>query len=232
MIDALSAEKLVRAFHATRPGETHAAWARVGSYELLASMVSGRVLDLACGSALMPGAVGLDSSREELSLASGARVQGRAQELPFRDQVFDGVVCHLGFMLFDDVESVVREVGRVLVPGGTFVALLGGGPTSDGHDAFHAFLDLAKPCLHGALPGDRRAKSLAGWRELFAGWREPRFERVVLDLGGSFDEVWTFLGASYQLASEHADTVRAALRAQIGERSSCRVVAWVATVAR
>jgi hypothetical protein len=51
----------------------------------------------------------------------------------------------------------------------------------------------------GLSMGDRRASTEAGWRELFADWsgaRDITFDRWPVDLGGTFDEVWSFLSAS------------------------------------
>jgi len=174
----------------------------------------------------MPGAVGLDLVRER-----GVAVQGRAQALPFAGGAFDAVVCHLAFMLFDDVPRVVAELHRVLAPGGAFHALLGGGPIADGDDAFHAFARLM-PRTPGL--GDPRASRPAGWRVLFdrsRGWSEPAFERWAIDLTGSFDEVWAFLGASYQLRD--AERVRAELRALYPvDPVPCTVACYYATVTR
>ena len=157
-------------------------------------------------------------------------VRGRAQELPFRDQSFDAAICHLAFMLFDDVPAVVAELSRVLKPGARFVALLGGGPTADGHDAFHHFASLLST---GTSFGDKRASSEAGWHELFHDWRDITFERWPLDLGGTFDEVWTFLAASYQLRAADHDRIRTALRAAFpGEHVPCSVATYCATAMR
>ena len=232
-------ERFLRAFHASHPGITARAMERAGSYDRLAARATGNVLDLACGDGallrrLAPSAIGIDISREELGTTPRV-VQGRAQQLPFADHVFDTVTCHLAFMLFDDLPAVVRELGRVLAPGGRFVALLGGGPTATGDDAFHRFLAALRP--HLATPrriGDPRAKTEAGWRELFAGWSEPSFERWELDLGGTFDEVWRFLGASYELAPGATVALREHLRALYppGERVPCQVVTWCASIRR
>lgn len=238
-------ERFLRTFHASHPGITARALERGGSYARLAARVpGGRVLDLACGDGallarLPAGSIGLDLSREELGVTPRT-VQGRAQALPFSDGAFDVVTCHLGFMLFDDAPRVVAELRRVLVPGGRFVALLGGGPVASGpgaqgEDAFHRFLDALAPHLGSPRRfGDPRAKSEAGWRELFAGWSTPVFERCELDLGGTFDEVWTFLGASYELKPEVGAAIRAELERSFppGVRVPCRVVTWLAEVVR
>jgi len=232
-------ERFLRAFHDAHPGITARAFGRAGSYERFAARIgAGRVLDLACGDGallrlLPPDAIGLDVSRGELGDRDRV-VQGRAQQLPFADRSFDAVAAHLAFMLFDDLPSVVSELERVLVPGGRFVALLGGGPTADGDDAYHRFLARLQPHLHDRRVADPRARSEAGWRALFGGWSTPVFERWELDLGGTFDEVWAFLGASYELPPEAAQAIREELHARyaIGARVPCRVVTWCTEIRR
>ena len=208
---------------------TSAGLARGGSYEQLWARVAGqRVLDLACGDRVMPGAIGLDASRAELARASGLVVCARAQALPFADRAFDAAVCHLAFMLFDDLPAVVAELARVLAPGATFHALVGGGPTGDGRDAFHVFAEHL-PRSPGF--GDPRANREDGWRELFAGWNDIAFERWPIDLAGSLDDVWAFLAGNYQLAD--ADATRAAVHAAFPERVvPCTVATYYARVTR
>jgi hypothetical protein len=134
-------------------------------------------------------------------------------------------------MLFDDIETVVGELHRVLAPGATFHALLGGGPIAEGEDAFHVFARL----MPKSPPmGDPRSKRTEGWRELFTdarGWSEPTFERWEIDLGGSFDDVWLFLGASYSLTD--ADRIQRELRAAFPtDPVPCRVACYYASVTR
>jgi SAM-dependent methyltransferase len=223
-------ERFLRDFHAARPAATSRALARSGIYERFAERVRGEwVLDLACGDGhltprLGPRAMGIDFSPER-----GPTVRARAQELSFADATFDAVACHLAFMLFDDIELVVAELARVLRSGGTFHALLGGGPTAHGDDAFHALATLLPRA--GIAFGDARSKSEAGWRELFGDrdWRDITFERWEIDLGGNFDEVWAFLGSSYQLAAADHERVRAELRARFfGERVPCAAATYYA----
>jgi SAM-dependent methyltransferase len=231
-------EAFLRRFHAARPGITSAALAgrpvlgaAGDSYDALAAAVprGGRVLDLACGDAYLLGKLGPRAIGVDLAPAPGA-VVGRAQALPFADRSFAACVCHLAFMLFDDLDGVVGELRRVVVAGGTFAAMLGGGPTAVAHDddAFHRFLAIAAP--RGMRFGDRRAGSEAGWRQLFGG--APRFTRLEVDLSGPFATVWRFLGASYQLAAADAPGVRDQLAAHYSARAHvpCRVVLWLATI--
>lgn len=229
-------EAFLHAFHAARPGITARAFARGGSYERLAALVANasRVLDLACGDGALlahmgANAIGIDLSRAELAATRRTAV-ARAQALPFASSAFDAVTCHLAFMLFDDLPAVVRELERVLVPGGAFFALLGGGPTAVGDDAFHRFLELLGP---RATPrfGDPRAKSEAGWDELMPRWTVQPFERWTLDLSGSFDQVWQFLGASYEITQAREAVVRQQLRtvcSAYGDHIPCTAVAYLA----
>jgi ubiquinone/menaquinone biosynthesis C-methylase UbiE len=93
-----------------------------------------KVLDVACGTGVLarevaprvaPGGsvVGLD--RNEGMLAVARRVApavewrpGMAEALPFPDRAFDAVVSQFGLMFFEDRVAALREMWRVLRPGG------------------------------------------------------------------------------------------------------------------
>ena len=93
-----------------------------------------RVLDVACGTGVLAraaservgpgGAVaGLDPSRGMLAVAGelSSAVEwhsGAAEAAPFPDRSFDAVVCQFGLMFFDDRAAAIREMLRVLKPGG------------------------------------------------------------------------------------------------------------------
>ncbi|GAB4482085.1 MAG: methyltransferase domain-containing protein [Burkholderiaceae bacterium] len=93
-----------------------------------------RVLDVACGTGVLAGAArdcvgprgavaGLDPNVEMLAVARRRRHgvewhEGRAEALPFPDASFDRVVSQFGLMFFDDAPAALREMRRVLRPGG------------------------------------------------------------------------------------------------------------------
>ncbi len=134
----------LRDFHQRHPGITedvlaHSHFTGRSPYQWLveATTPSARTLDLACGSAPMAAEgrgrpwIGLDRSPSELSRAARhpntAYVVGTASHLPFTDAAFDVVVCSMALMLLEPLEACVREVERVLAPGGRLVALTPGG---------------------------------------------------------------------------------------------------------
>ncbi|MBN2501714.1 MAG: class I SAM-dependent methyltransferase [Anaerolineales bacterium] len=98
------------------------------------------VLDVACGTGVLAlaaaekvgpdGAViGLDVNAGMLAVARGKASivewrRGRAEELPFPDRSFDVVVCQFGLMFFDDRRTAIREMMRVLRPGGRLVVVV------------------------------------------------------------------------------------------------------------
>jgi len=106
------------------------------------------VLDVACGTGepaisiavLLKGTglvVGIDISPEPLKIAEqracdrslgNARFQqADVHNLPFERASFDRVTCRLGVMFFSDLAQALREMRRVLKPGGR-VTLLAWGP--------------------------------------------------------------------------------------------------------
>ena len=105
----------------------------------LAALQSGeRVLDLACGTGVVArlaapevgtaGQVtGLDINAGMLSAArsvpspAGASItwlEGNAGSMGFPDASFEVILCQQGFQFFPDKPAALREVHRVLVPGG------------------------------------------------------------------------------------------------------------------
>jgi ubiquinone/menaquinone biosynthesis C-methylase UbiE len=90
-----------------------------------------RVLDVACGTGILAreaaarGAAALGLDRNEGMLAMAKRIApaiewktARAEQLPFADDSFDAVVSQFGLMFFEDRIQALREMRRVLKPGG------------------------------------------------------------------------------------------------------------------
>ena len=93
-----------------------------------------RVLDVACGTGVLARAayervgpkgsvIGLDVNEGMLTTAKKKAPpitwkHGRAESLPFDDGSFDAVVSQFGLMFFEDRFAAIREMSRVLSPGG------------------------------------------------------------------------------------------------------------------
>ncbi len=124
-----------------------------------ANIMSGqRVLDVACGTGALTVAVaervsksgavvGLDANPEMLTVArrKHAHIEwrgGRAESLPFADASFDAVVSQFGLMFFDDRVAALREMRRVLRPGGHLaVAVCDALERSPGYASLAALLE-------------------------------------------------------------------------------------------
>lgn len=224
-------------FHARHPGVTSRAFERGGSYAAIVGTLRrhdrARIADLGCGDGYLLAELrragcggpllGLDLSAAELRAASARRtdaqlLRARAQALPLRARTLDVVVSHLAFTLMAELDDVVAELRRVLVPGGHFVAVVGGGPKGD--DAFAGFLELARPFVRGVPRlGELRARSDRGLGELFAaGWAALTVEELAVDLSGTIDDVWQTMAGAYELA--HAsEAERASLHEAFVERA-------------
>ena len=107
--------------------------------ELVEAAPGKELLDIGCGSggalslAARRGAVvtGLDASANLVAIARerlpNARLEiGEMEELPFGDETFDIVTGINSFQFAGDVVNALREAGRVLRRGGTFLALVWG----------------------------------------------------------------------------------------------------------
>lgn len=108
----------------------------------LALAAGERVLDIGCGPAILGAELatevgpsgrvdGVDISESMLALARARCAgldwvglqQGRAEELPFDDDLFDAAVAVQVYEYVPDIEVALREVWRALRPGGRAVIL-------------------------------------------------------------------------------------------------------------
>jgi ubiquinone/menaquinone biosynthesis C-methylase UbiE len=110
-----------------------------GGREWVCSRASGRTLEIAVGTGRNLGLygddvelVGIELSEAMLALARGRAAEldvavdlrrGDAQALDFDDASFDTVTCTISLCSIPDDAAALREVRRVLRPGGRFVAM-------------------------------------------------------------------------------------------------------------
>lgn len=170
-------------------------WAeRVADAAALAS--SERVLDVACGTGVLAreaarrvgtdGTVtGLDRNPGMLDVARGhseriAWREGLAEALPFADSAFDAVVSQFGLMFFEDRAKALREMWRVLRPGGRLAVAVWGG--LDQTPGYAAMTQLLKRLFGDTIAEALRAPYCLGDRDVLralfagAGIAGPRIE--------------------------------------------------------
>lgn len=172
------------------------------------------ILDIACGSGRLAVAlrrrsageaevVGVDFSARMLEVAarraSGPRyVRGDALRLPFDDATFQAATMAFGLRNLADPEAGLREMLRVLVPGGRAVVLEFLRPASSPvGGAYRLYLRHVLPLIGGAISGQPAAyrylsatvdayQTPAQLRELAqrAGWGDVALRRLTLGTVG------------------------------------------------
>lgn len=152
----------------------------------LAVATGDRVLEIACGTGLnLPHlrqlvgergrVVGLDLVSEMLAVArrrigrqgwtNVSLVQADAARLPFREECFDRVLCTFALNIIPEYRDAVREVERVLAPGGRFVAL----EVSLTADSVPRWLGPLVQRVVGTCAIDLSHRSLEAIRDIFGG---------------------------------------------------------------
>jgi demethylmenaquinone methyltransferase/2-methoxy-6-polyprenyl-1,4-benzoquinol methylase len=131
-----------------------------------------QVLDVACGTGDLSIAlfenigarvVGLDFCRPMLELATQKKpeiffVEGDALQLPFEDAAFDAVTIGFGLRNLSSVESGLRELRRVLKPGGWAAVLEFSKPVVPGFRSLAAaYCTRLLPRIGGMISGSRSA---------------------------------------------------------------------------
>lgn len=156
--------------------------------------------------------VGLDQSREMLE--TGRRrvadagldnrielVEGTAERLPLADTSFDGLTFTYLLRYVDDPAATMRELARVVRPGGTMAMLEFGVPRGPARPAWELYVRAGLPLLGAVVsPGWRRVGSFLGESirsfhrryDVLGLWRAAGIESVEsrrLSLGGGL-VVW------------------------------------------
>jgi demethylmenaquinone methyltransferase / 2-methoxy-6-polyprenyl-1,4-benzoquinol methylase len=158
-------------------GNVDKRWRRLVAEGLRPSLVEGaRVLDVACGtgdlSLVLDGAgrarvVGLDFCRPMLEIARRKAgddpaavpfVEGDALRLPFADETFDVVTIAFGLRNLAGVYEGLRELRRILRPGGRVAILEFSSPVVPGFRAlFRFYFTRVLPRVGGLVSGSRGA---------------------------------------------------------------------------
>lgn len=194
-----------------------------------------RLLDVCCGPGMLSAAavtrnataVGIDFpgvvalARKQVP---GASFQsGDATELPFADNSFDAVVCGYGIMHVPDPEKALREMLRVLRPGGRVAlsvwdneaAVTGLGLV---YKAVHAHANLDVPLPHG--PNIFQFSTIESMRDALAGIGFTRVEAT------HFAQYWPLKSGRQFIDAVQEGTVRTrALLAAQTEQAISKMIA-------
>src|SRR5690625_573963 len=89
-----------------------------------------------------------EEKKEELDLKQLQLVHGDAMEMPFNDQVFDYVTIGFGLRNVADYQTVLKEMYRVVKPGGKVVCLETSQPTLIGfRQLYYLYFRYIMPLL-------------------------------------------------------------------------------------
>jgi ubiquinone/menaquinone biosynthesis C-methylase UbiE len=208
--------------------------------EVAALRPGERVLDLACGTGIIArraaervgpsGKVaGLDLNPGMLAVARSVAPpsiewhQASAEAMPLPDEAFDAVLCQLGLQFVPDKPAALREMRRVLAPGGR-LALSVGGPTPP------PFMALDKALARHIDPG------LSVFVQMVFSLHDPnQIERLISDAGfrdvsvriipkplrlpAPADFLWQYISSTplAEAVSQADDAARAALEREVVE---------------
>lgn len=141
-----------------------------------------RVLDVACGTGVLARAAaarvgaagkvaGIDPNPGMLAVAGQLEPavewrQGTAESLPFADHSFDAVVSQFGLMFFTDRRGAVREMSRVLAPGGRMAVVVW--DALENSEAYPLVVELLQKLAGQQAADALRAPFVLGDREQLA----------------------------------------------------------------
>lgn len=169
--------------------------------------------------------------------------QGAAEALPYDDDGFDVGVAQLVFHFVSDPEQGMREMARVVRPGGTVAAAVW--DFEQGMEMLHAFWGAALTLWPDA-PDEARTMRFGRERELFALLQSAGLDDVeettlsVTSTYDSFEELWSSILAgigpagAYLVAKppEDREALRRLMYERVGMPSGSFALTAVARAAR
>jgi ubiquinone/menaquinone biosynthesis C-methylase UbiE len=184
--------------------------------------------------ALDPSGPGLLLARErgrEKGLQSQLRfVQSDVQHLPFADSSLDRITCRCGIMFFPDLDQSLREIRRVLKPGGR-AAFLAWGPLDQ--PFFQSTVGVIMRIVPGtAIPEAARAAFKFSRPGLLSDalerneFRSVQEQHVTLPRiwAGSAAELWQYFQEVGTLERPLVDAIPASLRSKV-DTAACAALA-------
>ncbi len=165
---------------------------------LAAALPGQTALDVACGTGVLARAlarhvgpervVGVDCNDEMLAVARRIAPEvgwqrATAESLPFDDDRFDVVGCQFGLMFFTNRVQALREMWRVLRPGGALVVAVWG--ALDRTPGYAAMSELLRRMFGAGIASELHAPFVLGDPEAFsslissAGIGNARIETLV-----------------------------------------------------
>ncbi len=228
--------KFLKDFHNRSPGLSPVLFSDLlvdkqkSSYDLISNLATSNsnpgevVLDLACGdgylleriSRLDKGLrlVGIDISEKELEIASERLkensanfIQCDARSLPLATQSVNSIVCHMALMLVNPIGEALREISRVLTPGGKFYAVI------SAHGSTAGLLPTFMRCLQSACKRENISPIVFSedklhnpetafklFNEHFSGLADLSVQKVELKSPIDSASAWTKLTAMYDFS--------------------------------
>jgi len=195
--------------------------------EFVAPRAGERVLDAACGPGIVTGAlaasgmraVGVDLTAEMIAEArasqDGSFVRGDGLRLPFGDRTFDVVVSRNSLHHMAEPDVVIREMVRVLQPGGRLVVEDTRAPEHAERRAYHEMIERLRDDTHTRALAESELRDLGAQ----AGLIEPRTLRAQFEI--DFEE---WIERAYPSA-ENRRKVQSMLEASVDE-DRCGLRVW------
>jgi SAM-dependent methyltransferase len=149
-----------------------------------------------------------------------------ATEMPFNNNAFDAISCRLGFMFFPDMEMALKEMIRVLKPGGRLCASVWNGPEknpwiSNTMEVMVRRLNLNPPA--SGAPGAYRCAEKGMMASLFAKAGLKNIDTTVSEgklLCRDTGEYWNFISevAAPLAFSNAGESIREEIKSEIISR--------------